>query len=231
MLGSWSHSPWGPPWLKVHPENVFNLQCLVLFLFTPHSTTDHWFGFILVWFYVTVFCETDNLHLNIEPDCGVVIIFGLICGFSEPVGQLKKLIGINMNFGESDKSSKCIFYFTTSICSIKISWKRSLPFICNAEGQMKSCCDIFLDKCRKIIKQSYKSIFVFLGRTEKKWGLYNGEERLTVICIYRVCSTPASNKPLIPSHSLFLFAYDGKISSCPSNPKHLSQPMKESICF
>lgn len=56
-------------------------------------------------------------------------------------------------------------------------------------------------------------------------------ERLTGICIYRVCSTPASNKPLIPSHSLFLFAYDGKISSCPSNPKHLSQPMKESICF
>lgn len=125
---------------------------------------------------------------------------------------------------------KCIFYFTTSICSITISWKHSLSFW-NAEGQMKSCCYIFLDKCYKIIKQSYKSIFVFLSRKEKKWGFYNGKERLTGICIYRVCSTSASNKPLIPSHSLFLFAYDGKISSCPSNPKHLSQPMKESICF
>lgn len=72
-----------------------------------------------------------------------------------------------MNFGESDKSSKCIFYFTTSTCSIKISWKHSFPFICNAEGRMKSCCYIFLDKWCKIIKQSYKSIFVFLSRKEK----------------------------------------------------------------
>lgn len=43
----------------------------------------------------------------------------------------------------------------------------------------------------------------------------------------------AQHLPLVTGSPffLFLFAYDGKISSCPSNPVRLSQPMKESICF
>lgn len=42
---------------------------------------------------------------------------------------------------------------------------------------------------------------------------------------------PLISRRLLPPARLFLFADDGKISSCPSNPEHLSQPMKASICF
>lgn len=75
------------------------------------------------------------------------------------------------------------------------------------------------------------SVSVDASWKEEGEVFFSGKARWSGICIYRVCSTPASNQALTSSYSLFLFAYDGKISSCLSNPEHLSQPMKGSICF